>query len=217
MQRHGRAAAARTAARCSAARPRRCPASTPTASTTSPASSSASCRRASGDRRPRDRRRRRADRAAVVRPAHQRLFAGAADRVRARWGSHVDSTSPSSARRSARRCCGRTGRICSRSRRSSTPARSRAWRTSPAAASRRTCRATLPEGRGFTLDRASWTVPPLFQLAAARRRRRRRRDVPRVQHGRRPDPRLRHVRRERRFARSPRSAGERPWLLGHVT
>ena len=34
----------RTAARCSAARPPRCPGSTPTASTTSPASSSAWCR-----------------------------------------------------------------------------------------------------------------------------------------------------------------------------
>ena len=41
VDRTGRAPAATMAARCSAARPPRCPASTPTASTTSPASSSA--------------------------------------------------------------------------------------------------------------------------------------------------------------------------------
>ena len=41
--------------------------------------------RARVDRRPDASRRRRADRPAVVRPAHQRLLAGAADRVRARW------------------------------------------------------------------------------------------------------------------------------------
>ena len=38
----------------------------------------------------------------------------------------------------------------------------RAWRTSPAAASPRTCRARCRTGWSFTLDRASWTVPPLF-------------------------------------------------------
>ena len=54
--RHRRRRAARTAARCSAARPPRCRASTPTASTTSPASSSGWCDKREDRRRPADRR-----------------------------------------------------------------------------------------------------------------------------------------------------------------
>ena len=153
-RRASRAAAARTAARCSAARPRRCRASTPTASTTSPASSSASSSAPRLIDGTTHRAGRRADRPAVVRPAHQRLLAGAPHRsssVAALTRRHAACRS--SARRSATRCSRRTARTCRRSRRCSTPASSRAWRTSPAAASPTTCRASCRTAAPRTIDR----------------------------------------------------------------
>ena len=86
----------RTAARCSAARPRRCPASTRTASTTSPASSSGIVARDATDRRQPHRAGRRADRAAVVRAAHQRLLAGPPDCIRRRRARRSSSLVPGS-------------------------------------------------------------------------------------------------------------------------
>ena len=52
----------------------------------------------------------------------------------------------------------------------------------------------LPEGCAAEIDLQSWTVPPLFRLLQQHGAHRARRDVPRVQHGRRPDHRLRRAR-----------------------
>ena len=49
-----------------------------------------------------------------------------------------------------------------------TPGWSRGWRTSPAAASPRTCRACCPKGARAEIDLRAWTVPPLFQLLQER-------------------------------------------------
>ena len=102
------------------------------------------------------------DRAAVDGPAHERVLAGAANRLRRAEAWALTATWTNSARRSGRRCCARTDRTCPTSGRCSNAAGSRAWRTSPAAASPRICPRTLPEGCGFSLDRQSWTIPPLF-------------------------------------------------------
>ena len=95
----------------------------PTANTTSPASSSASSKRARVIDGRRIARRRRADRPALVRPAHQRLFARAADRVRSRLMLGVDARPR--ARRDGRRSAAarRIDRICASCSRCST----RAW------------------------------------------------------------------------------------------
>ena len=90
-------------------------------------------------RRPDDRAGRRPDRSAVGRPAHQRLFARPA-RVLRRRGLQPDTFVRSSARRRAPRCSRRTALTCRSSVRCSSASTSRAWRTSPAAASRRICR-----------------------------------------------------------------------------
>ena len=107
-----RAAAGRTAARSSAVRPPRCPASTRTASTTSRASSSAS------STEPRivdgrdDRARRSADRPAVGGPAHQRVFAGEACAVRVASSLARDGAPGTARQSSATRCSRRTARTC---------------------------------------------------------------------------------------------------------
>ena len=67
---------------------------------------------ASAHRREAHRARRRADRPAVERAAHQRLFAGAPHRVRGRRPGAGRSRVASSGPRSARRCSRRTGRTC---------------------------------------------------------------------------------------------------------
>ena len=104
--------------------------------------------------------------------------------------------STSSAARSARRCCACTGRICRWCGRCSRRGSSRAWRTSPAAASPTTCRASCRPGR----PRSS-TRPPgrrrRLPLPPARRRRAGGRHVPHLQHGHRPDHRLRGGRADR--------------------
>ena len=76
---------------------------------------------------------------------------------------------------------------------------------------------TLPDGRGFRIDDRSWTVPPVFRWLQRRRRRRRRRDVPRLQHGRRADSRRAPRPTPTTLLGRLRAAGERPWILGHVT
>ena len=148
--------------------------------------------RAQVDRRPGDRARRRADRPAVGRAAHQRLLAGAPGVVRDARAATPDTFVPE---------LGATvGDALLAPHRSYLPpvrplldARpgQRAWRTSPAAASPRTCRASCPTGAPPRSICGAWTVPPLFQLLQRARRDRRRRDVPRVQHGHRPDRRVR--------------------------
>ena len=163
-----------------------------------------------------DRGRRLSHRAAVVRPAHQRLFAGAEDRVRA----------PRARRREPRRRAGRDG-----------------WRRAAAAASvvsarcgRRSSTAgwikgmahitgggipenlprTLPDGRGFRIDDESWTVPPLFRWLQ------RAGGVDDAEMFRAFNMGVGLIlvcaasHADDVLARL-RAAGERPWLLGHVT
>ena len=206
-----RARAARTAARCSAARPRRCPASTPTASTTSPASSSASSTRDAADRRPAHRAGRRADRPAVVRPAHQRLLAGAADRVRHRWAVASTPRSPELGALD-RRGAARAAPLVPAGR--------------PAAARRRALikgmahitgggitdnlPRILPDGHAARRSIArAWEVPPIFQWLQQAGGVPRRRHAADVQHGHRPDPRVRAATRapsvDRRAGRRPAS------------
>ena len=67
-------------------------------------------------------------------------------------------------------------------------------------------------GLGADIDRASWTVPPLFAWLQRAGGSAGRRDVPRVQHGRGPGPRVRARRRRRhpcdasRWSRTARGA-----------
>ena len=68
--------------------------------------------RSPADRRAVDRARRRADRTAVRRAAHQRLFAGSTGVVRDDAAGRPTRSCRSSARRSATRCWRRTARIC---------------------------------------------------------------------------------------------------------
>ncbi len=195
----------RTAARCSAARPPRCRGSTPTASTTSPASSSAS---STGDRLIDGRgiaSGRRADRPAVFRAAHQRLLAGAADRLRDRGLDAAIERPGARRRRSATRCSRRTAATCRSSRRCSAAAGSRAWRTSPAAASPTTCRASCPTGMHAAVVRAIVAGAADLPVAPGDRRGAGRGHVSRLQHGHRPD---RGVRRGARRA-AARHAGRR--------
>ena len=158
------ARAARTDARCSAARPPRCRASTPTASTTSPDSSSASCRaRTLIDGR-------------SIAPAtcsiglpssglHTNGYS-LARRIAfesARLGVDArDSRARSLDRRGAARPASlvprRSSARCSRGR-----ASSRAWRTSRAEASPTTCRACFRRARTRgSIDRRG-RLPPIFR------------------------------------------------------
>ena len=113
------------------------------------------------DRAPHRRRRdapagRRADRPAVDRPAHQRLLARPADRVRRAEADGRLRSARRSGRPSATRCWRSTGRTCGRSSRCwPSPGWSRAWRTSPAAASPTTSRGSSrrASARGSTAAR----------------------------------------------------------------
>ena len=135
----------------------------PRASSTWPARSSAWWSASASCRAQDLQRRRCADRPALLRPAHQRLFAhpqglrGRAARHRlsrighARWRMRCwRRTAPTC------RCC------CPCCRRS--PARSKPWRTSPAAALSRTSRASCPISCGAAIQRGSWPVPPLVPI-----------------------------------------------------
>ena len=139
-----------------------------------------------------DRAGRRADRPAIVRPAYQRLLAGPARVLR---GLRLDARTPccrSSGSRSATRCWRRIVRTCVPSVRCSRRGSSRAWRTSPAAASPRTCPACCRRAARAQIDRrALGRAAAIFNLLQHARPNRRRRDVSRVQHGHRADPRLR--------------------------
>ena len=104
-------------------------------------------------RRPRHPSRRPADGPAVVGAAHQRVFARAPDRVRGSRsvaGGLPGRGRPVPGRRAAARPSART---CRSSGRCSASAWSRAWRTSRAAASPRTCRACCPRA-----PRPAWTA-----------------------------------------------------------
>ena len=126
----------------------------------------------------------------VERPAHQRLLAGAQDRLRR---DEADGRQPSFrtwARRSARRLL--------RTHRSYLPVikpllgrrtASRAWRTSPAAASPTTCRACFRRAPPRASIAPSWRVPADLPLARRIRPRARIRPAPLPQHGHRHDPR----------------------------
>ena len=120
-------------------------------------------------RRPSDRARRRADRSAIVRASHQRLLAGPARVLR---GLRLDARQPSLpelgtiARRRAARA--RIVLTCVPSVRCSRRGWSRAWRTSPAAASPRTCRACCRRAAPRRSIDGSWEVPADLQAAAAR-------------------------------------------------
>ena len=138
----------------------------------------------------RDRARRCADRAAVGRPAHQRIFAGAARVVRHRglqpdtFVRELGATVGDALLAPHRSYLGIVAPLLERG-------SSRAWRTSPAAASPRICRECCRRAARAEVDLRAWTVPPLFSCIAAARQHRARRDVPRLQHGHRPDHRLR--------------------------
>ena len=104
-----------------------------------------------------------AHRAAIVRPAHERVFAGAQDRVRARLASTVDSHVAE---------LGETvGAALLRPHRSYlvpwSPLLETGWIKGMAHITgggiTENLPRMLPDGRGFRLDRQSWTVPPLFQ------------------------------------------------------
>ena len=136
--------------------------------------------------------------AALVRPAHQRLLAGAAHRVRAPRARRRQPRAASSGdrRRGAARAAPLVpaGDPAAARRR---PA-SRAWRTSPAAASPRTCRACCRRARRRVIDAASWTVPPLFALARSAGATCRDDDMlAHLQHGPRPARRRRRGSRRR--------------------
>ena len=183
--------AARTAARCSAARPPRCRASTPTASTTSPASSSASSSASGSSTGATIARGRRADRR--CRPA-------ACTRTATRWragslfdvaGSRSTPSCPSWARRWARRCSRRTARICRRC----GPLLDRGDPSSGMAhitggGITENLPRILPEGvrrrhRSCALDACPRSSTWLQQRGGDRAGR----DAPRLQHGHRPHPR----------------------------
>ena len=104
-----------------------------------------------------------------------------------RLGLGVDSTSPSSATtlgEALLRAAPHLSAACSR--RCSSRAASRAWRTSPAAASPTTCRACCRQGSAPRSSVGSWTSPPLFAGSSARRRRSPRDEMlPHLQHGHR--------------------------------
>ena len=75
------------------------------------------------------------------------------------------AAAPGPGRRDARRrrCSSRRASTCTRCARSSrTASRSRAWRTSPAAASPRTWTACCPADADAVVHRGSWHVPPVF-------------------------------------------------------
>ena len=121
-------------------------------------------------RRPADRAGRCVDRFALVRASHQRLLAGPTRVLR---GLRLDAVRPScrsSANRLATRCWPRIVRTCVPSFRCSTRGSSRAWRTSPVAASPRTCRACCRPGCAAQVDRGAWEVPPIFELLRSRGR-----------------------------------------------
>ena len=83
--------------------------------------------------------------AAVGRPAHQRLLAGAAGGVRVGRTGAPTRSSPELGDDGRRRAAGAASVVSARScGRCSSAGWSRAWRTSPAAASPRTCRACCP-------------------------------------------------------------------------
>ena len=182
------------------------PGSTPTANTTSPASSSAS----SSGRRSIDGR---GDRcpatccsACLDRPAHQRLLAGArclsrspADARHIRHG----------ARQHRRRGAAAPHRsICADPAAARSAVCQRAWRTSPAAASPRTCRACCPRAapRRSICGRGEYRRCSSFCRA---RRHLDRRDVPGLQHGHRSHHRLRRARRPARDRHAGAGAASR--------
>ena len=74
----------------------------------------------------------------------------------------------------------------------------------------------LPAGTAAEVDRASWTVPPLFAWLADGRPGAARRPVPRLQHG----PRAGRRRERRRRSLAPttllREAGESPVVVGRI-
>ena len=112
-----------------------------------------------------DRAGRRADRPAVGRAAHQRLLAGAARVLRRRPGSTPDTFVPELGDDGRRRAAGAASVVSARScGRCSSAAASRGWRTSPAAASPRTCRGCCRRAARRRSICSAWTVPPIFQL-----------------------------------------------------
>ena len=92
--------------------------------------------------------------------AFQRLFAGARDRgaqrprLRRRRALRQGLARPGAARADAHLREAAAGGDPRR------PARSRGWRTSPAAACRATCRAACPTGMRARLDARQWSAPP---------------------------------------------------------
>ena len=171
----------------------------------------------SADRRTQHPRRRRAHRPAVVWPAHQRLFAGATDRVRDRRPearAHVPELGTSV----GRRCSSRIAAICRRSGRCSAAAASRGWRTSRAAGSPRTCRGCCRRALTRESTGAPGRCPPIFAWLQRTGERAGRRHVAHVQHGHRADPGLRARRRarsaRRRCARGGESGAVADWCGG---
>ena len=139
---------------------------------------------------------------ALDRPAHQRLLARAPHRLRASRAHARTPSCPSSATTVGDALLGRTAPICSVVR----PllerrARSRAWRTSPAAASPTTCRASCRRAGGA--HRSQRVARCRRSSSGCMRRGRvcRRRHVAHLQHGHRPDH------RDRRAACRPRPGG----------
>ena len=201
-----RADAARTAARSSAARPPRCPASMPTANTTSPASSSASSIESKLDHGRSIVPGRRLDRAAVGRPAHQRLLARAARAVRRRRAQARHARA--GARRDSRRCAPGAAPFLSSA--GQAAARARARQRHGAHHRRRNDGKSAADAARKGVRRKSivhaWSVPPIFKLIAAARRHSPRRNVARVQHGRRPG----HCLRAERFGRGREHRGRPP-------
>ena len=110
-----------------------------------------------------DRGGRRPGRGALIRPAYERLFAGQAHRLRR--PRVAGRQSRRGARDDGRSGVPRAASVVSVARAAAArwPAGSRGWRTSPAAESPTTCRASCLTARRPSSDCSSWEVPPLFR------------------------------------------------------